>query len=115
MASFMFAAKEVKVCQNMLNEILQSSPENPHSLAVVRKIIRCDECDSRPAAVCSVELRFFCVNHFVDYCYERLAECEKGLGDGRRRESVRGFLRDTGGEASADWERVAERRSRSIV
>lgn len=100
MASFMFAAKEVKVCQNMLNEILQSSPENPHSLAVVRKIIRCDECDSRPAAVCSVELRFFCVNHFVDYCYQRLAECEKALGASRGRESVRGFLRECATQAA---------------
>ena len=100
MASSAFAAKEIKDSQSMLNKILQSSPENSDSLAVVRNIIRCDECAVRQAAVCSVELRFFCMNHLVDYCYQRLAECEKVLGDGRRREHVRGFLRECATQAA---------------
>jgi hypothetical protein len=100
MAGSAFAAKDVKDCQNMLNKILESSPEDSNSLAVTRKIIRCDECASRQAAVCSVELRFFCVNHFADYCYRRLTECEKALGDGRRREPVRGFLRECATQAA---------------
>jgi hypothetical protein len=40
------------------------------------------------------------MNHFVDYCYERLAECEKALGDGRSRESIRGFLRQCATQAA---------------
>ncbi len=79
MAGSAFAAKDLKDCQSMLNKILQSSPEDSDSLAVIRKIIRCDECAPRQAAVCSVELRFFCVKHFADYCYRRLAECGRRL------------------------------------
>jgi hypothetical protein len=100
MASSVFAAKQVKDCQSMLNKILQSAPENSDSLAVVRNIIRCDECAVRQPAVCSVELRFFCMNHFMDYCYQRLAESEKAFGDGRRRERVRGFLRECATQAA---------------
>ena len=100
MASSVSAAKEIQECQSMLNKILQSSPENSDSLAVIRKIIRCDECASRQTAVCSVELRFFCMNHFVDYCYRRLTECENALGEGRRREPVRGFLRECATQAA---------------
>lgn len=98
MASSAHAAKEIKDCQSMLNTILHSAPESS-SLAVIRRVIRCDECAVRQAAVCSVELRFFCMNHFVDYCYQRLAECEKALG-GRRREPVRGFLRECATQAA---------------
>jgi hypothetical protein len=100
MASSVSAAKEIQECQSMLNKILQSSPENSDSLAVVRKIIRCDECASRQAAVCSVEFRFFCMNHFVDYCYRRLTECENALGNGQRREPIRGFLRECATQAA---------------
>ena len=99
MASSAFAAKEIKDCQSMLNKIMQLSSGDSDSLAVVRKIVRCDECAVRQAAVCSVELRFFCMNHFVDYCYQRLAECEKALGAGRRRD-VRGFLRECATQAA---------------
>src|SRR5260370_39355566 len=93
MASSAFAAREVKDCQGMANKILPSSPADSDSFAVVRKIIRCDECASRQAAVCSVELQFFCVSHFVDYCYRRLAEYERALSGGRGRGAIRGFLR----------------------
>jgi hypothetical protein len=94
MASSAFAAKQLKECQSMLNKILQSPAGDPDSLAVIRKIIRCDECASRQAAVCSVELRFFCMTHFADHCYHRLAECEQALDGGLEQESVRGFLRE---------------------
>ena len=100
MASSAHAANELKDCQSMLNKIMQLSPGDSDSLAVVRNIVRCDECAVRQAAVCSVELRFLCVNHFVDYCYQRLAECEKALGAGRRQEPVRGFLRECATQAA---------------
>ena len=91
---------QIKDCQVMLNEILQSSPENSDSLAAVRKIIRCDDCSSRQAAVCSVELRFFCMHHFVAYCYQRLEESEKALSARQSGESVRGFLRECATQAT---------------
>jgi hypothetical protein len=84
----------------MPNKILPSSPADSDSFAVVRKIIRCDECASRQAAVCSVELQFFCVSHFVDYCYRRLAEYERALSGGRGREAIRGFLRQCATQAA---------------
>jgi hypothetical protein len=105
MATASALARELKECQTMsnqtmLNKILHSSPENSHSLAVIRKIIRCDECSPRQAAVCSVELRFFCLNHLVAYCYRRLEESEKALAGGQSRESVRGFLRECATQAA---------------
>lgn len=92
--------RQIQDCQVMLNKILQSSPENSDSLAVVRKIIRCDDCSSRQAAVCSVELRFFCMHHFVAYCYQRLDESEKALSARQSGESVRGFLRECATQAA---------------
>lgn len=93
-------ARKIDACQTMLNRILQSSPEDSDSLAVVRKIIRCDECSSRQAAVCSVELRFFCMQHFVAYCYQRLEESEKALSGRQSGESARGFLRECATQAA---------------
>jgi hypothetical protein len=94
--------KEARVeeCQTMLNRILRSSPEDSDSLAVIRKIIRCDECSSRQPAVCSVELRFFCMHHFVAYCYQRLEESEKALKGKQSRESGRAFLRECATQAA---------------
>ena len=43
--------------------------------------------------MCSLELRFFCLTHFVAYCYRRLAESEHALDGRQRPESLRGFLR----------------------
>jgi hypothetical protein len=91
---------QIKDCQVMLNKILHSSPENSDSLAVVRKIIRCDDCSSRQAAVCSVELRFFCMHHFVAYCYQRLEESERILSARQSGEPVRGFLRECATQAA---------------
>jgi hypothetical protein len=48
---------------------------NPSADSVARKPIRCDaERCGRPA-ICSVEVRFFCVGHFISHCYDRLTEC----------------------------------------
>ena len=80
----------------MLNKVLQfsQSSDSPAGPAGGRKIIRCDECAAERAAVCTVELRFLCMDHFVAYCYWRLAETEKALSGSEGRESVRGFLRE---------------------
>lgn len=100
MATGSVFTRQIKECQNMLSSILEPSASNSDSLAVVRKIIRCDECFPRQAAVCSVELRFFCMNHFVAYCYRRLEECEKGWNGRQSRESVRSFLRECATQAA---------------
>jgi hypothetical protein len=86
----------------MLKNVLQF-PESSDSLAGSaegRKIIRCDKCAAERAAVCAVELRFLCMNHFVAYCYLRLAETEKGLIRDEGRKSVRGFLRECATQAA---------------
>lgn len=83
----------------MLNKVLQPSPQVPLS-APPRKVIRCDECASERAALCLVELRFLCMEHFASYCYRRLAECEKILSGSQRLDSRRSFLRECATEAA---------------
>jgi hypothetical protein len=86
----------------MLNKVLQfpQISDSIGSHAGGRKIIRCDECAAERAAVCTVELRFLCMNHFVAHCYWRLAETEKALSGNESRESVRGFLRECATQAA---------------
>lgn len=79
--------------------------ETSQSETVPRRIIPCDECDSSCSAMCSVELRFFCVNHFVAYCYERLAEYQSALaGSPSARDAIaepmRRFLREAAAQAT---------------
>jgi hypothetical protein len=50
--------------------------------------------------VCLVELRFLCVEHFVAYCYEGLADCEKVLSESQRLDSRRSFLRECATESA---------------
>jgi hypothetical protein len=100
MAGTPASARDLKEGQAMLNTILHSSPEDSHSLAVIRRIIRCDQCSPREAAVCSVELRFFCLNHFVAYCYKRLEECEKALSGRPGPDPARTFLRECATQAA---------------
>jgi hypothetical protein len=40
-----------------------------------RKPIRCDAEHCGLPAICSVDLRFFCVGHFISHCYDRLTAC----------------------------------------
>ncbi len=94
----LFAANQ-KEGQVMLDKIVPSA-ESSHSLAQTQRVIRCDACGSEQAAVCLVELRFLCVEHFVAYCYERLADCEKILSESQRLDSRRSFLRECATEAA---------------
>jgi hypothetical protein len=54
-----------------------SIEEGRRRKSMTEKPIHCDaERCGRPAN-CSVELHFFCVGHFITYCYDRLAQCGK--------------------------------------
>jgi hypothetical protein len=79
---------------------LRTSEESFDSLAVARRIIRCDQCADERAAVGSVEFRFFCMRHFVAYCYRRLTESEHALNVSQRPESLQGFLRECATQAA---------------
>lgn len=48
---------------------------NPDVDSFARKPIRCDADHCGLPAICFVEIRFFCVGHFISHCYERLTEC----------------------------------------
>jgi len=50
--------------------------------------------------MCSVELRFFCVNHFLAYCYLRLTEYESASARGGIADSMRTFLREAASQAT---------------
>jgi hypothetical protein len=82
------------------NQAGEACGETSQSQRTPRRIIRCDECESPCSAMCSVELRFFCVNHFVAYCYRLLAECEKASAHGGITESMRKFLRESASQAT---------------
>jgi hypothetical protein len=45
-------------------------------------------------------LRFFCMQHFVAYCYQRLEESDKALNGTHSRESGRSFLRECATQAA---------------
>lgn len=45
--------------------------------SMTRNPIHCDSSHCGLPAGCSVENRFFCVGHFISYCYDRLEECAK--------------------------------------
>lgn len=48
---------------------------NPDLDSLTRKPIRCDADHCGLPAICSVDVRFFCVGHFISHCYDRLNEC----------------------------------------
>jgi hypothetical protein len=48
---------------------------NPRPMT--KKPIHCDSEHCGLPAICSVEFHFFCVGHFIAYCYERLDRCPK--------------------------------------
>jgi hypothetical protein len=59
----------------MTEEPQQSSAVSRHPGSTERKPIRCDADNCGHPALSTVELHFFCVAHFISYCYDRLEQC----------------------------------------
>lgn len=60
---------------NMNEQSLQATREDQGSHSMTRKPIRCDTGRCGRPAMCTLDLRFFCVDHFIAHCYERLDHC----------------------------------------
>jgi hypothetical protein len=88
---------------NMNEESLQSIREHQAPNMMTRKPIRCDtERCGRPA-MCTLDLQFFCVDHFIAHCYERLNQCRPfpyGDPDDRAADSTDRFLQQCSDQAA---------------
>jgi hypothetical protein len=56
----------------MSEDFCESSNEKHNRLSAPQKPARCDVPNCGRPAMCSLELRRFCVDHFIAQCYERL-------------------------------------------
>jgi hypothetical protein len=86
--------------QSLADKASPPLPASSASRAVSRRPLRCDHCVSEHIAVCSIELRFLCMNHFVAYCYQRLEEYEATSKGGENPDTARGFLRECAAQAT---------------
>jgi hypothetical protein len=59
----------------MSGESQQSSIGKKAPLSMTSKPIRCDAQHCGRPAMSTVELHFYCVDHFISYSYERLDQC----------------------------------------
>ena len=76
-------------------------PPSPSSHAASRrKILRCDHCTSENIAVCLIESRFLCGNHFVAHCYRRLADYENTSEWRANPDPARRFFRECAAQAT---------------
>jgi hypothetical protein len=57
---------------NMSEESMQPTRERQGPNSMSRKPIRCDTEQCGHPAMCTLDLQFFCVDHFIAHCYERL-------------------------------------------
>jgi hypothetical protein len=65
-------AKDGTPSTKMKEELLQPTrePQGPNSMT--RKPLRCDAQACGRPAMCTLDLHFFCVDHFIKHCYVRL-------------------------------------------
>jgi len=78
-------------------------PDELNYKSLDQKPIHCDSSHCGLPAVTSVEYRFYCIGHFISYCYERLAECAKvpaGVADEKPAQSVDRFLQECAQQAA---------------
>jgi len=52
-------------------------PLHPNLNGTARQSIPCESPQCSQRAVSWVDFRFFCIDHLVSHCYERLEECER--------------------------------------
>jgi hypothetical protein len=74
-ARYMAAAYKGSEGQGMSEDLYGSSNEKQNRLSAPQKPARCDVGNCGRPAMCSLELRRFCVDHFIAQCYERLNRC----------------------------------------
>src|SRR5271156_6016068 len=60
----------------MNEDLLQTTrgQQGPHSMT--RKLIRCETEPCGRPAMCVLEMRFYCVDHFIAHCYEGLNQSD---------------------------------------
>ena len=59
----------------MREEIQQSADRRQGPEPMTRKPIRCDAEHCGHPAMSTIELHFYCVDHFISHSYERLQQC----------------------------------------
>jgi hypothetical protein len=75
-ARYMAAAYSGSEGQALMSEdFCGSSDENQNRLSAPQKPDRCAVGNCGRPAMCSLELKRFCVDHFIAQCYERLNRC----------------------------------------
>jgi hypothetical protein len=75
-ARYMAAANRGSEGQGLMSEdFYGSADEKQNRLSAPQKPARCDVGNCGRPAMCSLELRRFCVDHFIVECYERLNRC----------------------------------------
>jgi hypothetical protein len=74
-ASQMKRSIEPEKQEAMSAESQQSSIEKKGPFSMTSKPIRCDAEHCGRPAMSTVELHFYCVDHFISYSYERLNQC----------------------------------------
>jgi hypothetical protein len=82
---------------------LQSEQSRGSAASTKGKPIRCDVEHCGLPAISSVELRFFCLYHFISHCYERLGTCQRSnlrCGNPERSESEGRFLQECAEQAA---------------
>jgi hypothetical protein len=59
----------------MSEELQQAADKKQGPESMTRKPIRCDADHCGHPAMSTIELHFYCVDHFISYSYERLQQC----------------------------------------
>ena len=63
----------------MREEIQQTADSRQGPEPMTRKPIRCDADHCGRPAMSTIELHFYCVDHFISHSYERLQQCRPAL------------------------------------
>jgi len=95
-----FEPETNRECQSSATKPLPPQPAGSRSRVASRKLIRGDHCACEHHAVCLIELRFLCMNHFAAYCYQRLAEYENESTESSNPDCARRFLRECAAQAT---------------
>jgi hypothetical protein len=93
--------------QIMATDSFQTFEKMPHQASMTKKWTRCDMDHCGRPAIGSLELKYFCLDHFISYCYKRLDQCcgmPYADSDDTRSAPDERFLRECI-ELAADWVR----------